>query len=30
MLLEEDAECVSDAIDRVMSMGHRPARGAAS
>jgi pimeloyl-ACP methyl ester carboxylesterase len=30
MLLEEDAECVSDAIDRVMSMRRRPARGAAS
>jgi pimeloyl-ACP methyl ester carboxylesterase len=30
MLLEEDAECVSNAIDRVMSMQRRPARGAAS
>ena len=30
MLLEEDAQCVSDAIDRVMSAQRRPARGAAS
>ena len=30
MLLEEDAQCVSDAIDRVMSAQRRSARGAAS
>jgi pimeloyl-ACP methyl ester carboxylesterase len=30
MLLEEDAQCVSNAIDGVMSMRRRPARGAAS
>jgi hypothetical protein len=30
MLLQEDAECVSDTIDRVMGMQRRPARVAAS
>ncbi|OBK48159.1 alpha/beta fold hydrolase [Mycobacterium sp. 1081908.1] len=30
MLLEEDAECVSEAIEGVMSARRRPARGAAS